>query len=103
MAYDDKSIDPASLTQSSSDVLPGFYAGKYAMVVGGNFAAQQILEQAPKAFQWEVLPPLKGTRHQAGGQPADAVGARPGQAHRAVREVHRLLHEGREPGRGRPG
>ncbi|MEU4291223.1 extracellular solute-binding protein [Kribbella sp. NPDC026596] len=60
MAYTDKSIDPTSLTQSSSDVLPGFYAGKYAMVVGGNFAAQQILEEAPKGFQWEVLPPLKG-------------------------------------------
>ena len=44
MAYDDKSIDPTSLTQSGSDVLPGFYAGKYAMVVGGNYAAQQILE-----------------------------------------------------------
>jgi ABC-type glycerol-3-phosphate transport system substrate-binding protein len=61
MAYTDKSIDPTSLTQSGSDVLPGFYAGKYAMVVGGNYAAQQILEEAPKGFQWEVLPPLKGT------------------------------------------
>jgi multiple sugar transport system substrate-binding protein len=69
MAYDDKSIDPTSLTQSSSDVLPGFYAGKYAMVVGGNFAAQQILEEAPKGFQWEVLPPLKGTGTQQAANP----------------------------------
>ena len=103
MAYDDKSIDPTSLTQSGTDVLPGFFAGKYAMVVGGNYAAQQIVEQAPKGFQWEVLPPLKGTSSQAGREPADPVGAGREQAHRAGGEVHRLLHEGREPGRGRPG
>ncbi|MEV5967080.1 sugar ABC transporter substrate-binding protein [Kribbella sp. NPDC051952] len=69
MAYDDKSIDPTSLTQSSSDVLPGFYAGKTAMVVGGNFTAQQILEEAPKGFQWEVLPPLKGTSTKQAANP----------------------------------
>jgi len=69
MAYDDKSIDPTSLTQSGSDVLPGFYAGKYAMVVGGNYAAQQILEEAPKGFQWEVLPPLKGTSTKQAANP----------------------------------
>ena len=61
MAYDDKSVDPTSLTQSAGDVLPGFYAGKYAMVVAGSYVAQQILEQAPKDFQWAVLPPLTGT------------------------------------------
>jgi multiple sugar transport system substrate-binding protein len=69
MAYTDKSIDPTSLTQSGSDVLPGFYAGKYAMVVGGNYAAQQILEEAPKGFQWEVLPPLKGTSTKQAANP----------------------------------
>lgn len=69
MAYDDKSIDPTSLTQSSSDVLPSFYAGKTAMVVGGNFTAQQILEEAPKGFQWEVLPPLKGTSTKQAANP----------------------------------
>ncbi|TCO40995.1 ABC-type glycerol-3-phosphate transport system substrate-binding protein [Kribbella antiqua] len=69
MAYTDKSIDPTSLTQSGSDVLPGFYAGKYAMVVGGNYAAQQILEEAPKGFQWEVLPPLKGTSSKQAANP----------------------------------
>lgn len=69
MAYTDKSIDPTSLTQSGSDVLPGFFGGKYAMVVGGNYAAQQILEQAPKGFQWEVLPPLKGTSEKQAANP----------------------------------
>jgi multiple sugar transport system substrate-binding protein len=69
MAYTDKSIDPTSLTQSGSDVLPGFYAGKYAMIVGGNYAAQQITEEAPKGFQWEVLPPLKGTSTKQAANP----------------------------------
>jgi multiple sugar transport system substrate-binding protein len=69
MAYDDKSIDPTSLTQSGSDVLPGFYAGKYGMVVAGNYVAQQILEEAPKTFQWEVLPPLKGTSTKQAANP----------------------------------
>lgn len=61
MAYDDKSLDPVTLTQSGSDVLPGFLGGKYAMYVGGNFLAQQITESAPDTFKWTVLPPLAGS------------------------------------------
>jgi multiple sugar transport system substrate-binding protein len=61
MAFDDKSLDPVSLTQSGTDVLPGFLGGKYAMIVGGNFLAQQIGESAPQGFQWTVLPPLAGS------------------------------------------
>lgn len=61
MAYDDKSLDPVSLTQSGTDVLPGFLGGKYAMYVGGNFLAQQITESAPAGFTWTVLPPLAGS------------------------------------------
>ncbi|TCC44183.1 extracellular solute-binding protein [Kribbella capetownensis] len=69
MAYTDKSIDPTSLTQSGSDVLPGFFASKYAMVVAGNYTAQQMVEQAPKGFQWQVLPPLKGTSTKQAANP----------------------------------
>ena len=61
MAYQDSSLDPVTLTQSGTDVLPGFLAGKYAMYVGGNFLAQQITEAAPDTFKWTVLPPLAGT------------------------------------------
>ncbi len=61
MAYDDKSLDPVSITQSGTDVLPGFLGGKYAMYVGGNFLAQQITESAPAGFKWTVLPPLAGS------------------------------------------
>ncbi|BDZ46303.1 ABC transporter substrate-binding protein [Naasia aerilata] len=61
MAYTDKSLDPVSLTQSGSDVLPGFFGGQYAMYVGGNYIAQQITESAPAGFNWVELPPLKGS------------------------------------------
>jgi ABC-type glycerol-3-phosphate transport system substrate-binding protein len=61
MAYDDKSLDPVTLTQSGSDVMPGFLGGSYAMYVGGNFLAQQISESAPEEFNWTVLPPLAGS------------------------------------------
>ena len=69
MAYTDKSIDPATLTQSGTDVLPSFYAGKLAMVVEGNYAAQQITEEAPKTFNWTVLPPLTGTSSDQAADP----------------------------------
>lgn len=61
MAHTDGSLDPVSLTQSGSDVLPGFLGGKYAMYIGGNFLAQQITESAPEGFNWTVLPPLAGS------------------------------------------
>jgi len=69
MAYSDKSIDPTSLTQSGTDILPGFYAGKYAMIVAGNYVAQQITEQAPKTFHWAVLPALSGTSANQAADP----------------------------------
>jgi len=69
MAYTDKSLDPSSLAQSSTDVLPTFLAGKDAMIVGGNFVAQQISEQAPKGFQWTVLPPLAGSSADQAADP----------------------------------
>lgn len=69
MAFDDKSIDRTSMTQSGSDVLPAFYAGKFAMMVGGDYVAQQISEQAPAGFTWQVLPPLTGTSSAQAADP----------------------------------
>ena len=61
MAQVDRSLDATSITQSGSDVVRGFLGGKYAMIVGGSFAAQQITEGAQPGFNWTVLPPLSGT------------------------------------------
>lgn len=69
MAYTDKSIDPVTLTQSGSAVVPGFYAGKYAMMVGGSFLAGQIGKEAPAGFNWTVLPLLSGTSANQAGNP----------------------------------
>jgi ABC-type glycerol-3-phosphate transport system substrate-binding protein len=61
LAYEAGALDPVSLTLSGSDTLPGFIGGDYAMYVGGNFIAQQLVDSAPEDFNWVVLPPLAGT------------------------------------------
>jgi len=59
LLYKDKTMSPASLGQSSSGLIPGFLAGKYAILVGvGSWARQQVTENAGKSFEWGVLPPL---------------------------------------------
>lgn len=60
MTYTDKSIAPVTLSQGGSDALPGFFGGKYAMLVGGNYTAQQLSGTAPAGFHWTVLPLLTG-------------------------------------------
>jgi len=88
MAYDDKSIDPTSLTQAGTDVLPSFYAGKQAMIVGGNYVAQQISEEAPKNFHWTVLPPLAGT---SANQAADPQVLAVSQASKHVKQAAEFI------------
>jgi multiple sugar transport system substrate-binding protein len=69
MAYADKSLSLTTLGQSGTDVLPGFFAGKYAMIVGGNYVAQQMTEQAPAGFEWAMLPLLKGDTQAQNANP----------------------------------
>jgi multiple sugar transport system substrate-binding protein len=57
----DGSLDKATLTQSGSDVLPAWYAGKFAMTVQGSYAAGSFGTDAPKGFDWVALPALAGT------------------------------------------
>ncbi|MBA3844217.1 MAG: extracellular solute-binding protein [Actinobacteria bacterium] len=61
MIWTDGSIDPAAVGSSGGGVLPGFFAGKYAMTIQGNYAAQQMISDAPAGFHWALLPLLKGT------------------------------------------
>jgi multiple sugar transport system substrate-binding protein len=69
MAYADRSLDPASLTQSGSDVITAFLAGRYAMVVAGSYLARQLAESAPPGFAWRVLPALAGTSPNQAANP----------------------------------
>jgi ABC-type glycerol-3-phosphate transport system substrate-binding protein len=69
MIFTDKSLAPQTVGMAGTDVLPGFFGGKYAMIVGGNYLAQQMVQQAPKGFQWEMLPLLKGDSQQQMADP----------------------------------
>ncbi|MEU0572381.1 sugar ABC transporter substrate-binding protein [Nonomuraea sp. NPDC005983] len=64
--YKDKSADTSALGMGTADPLPGFFAGKYAMLPVGVYLRQQVVEQAPKGFDWVTLPPLKGTSSDQG-------------------------------------
>ncbi len=60
MLYKDKSISPASIGETGAGMIPGFFSGRYAMLIGiGSWGRQQLVENAPKDFYWGVMPPLK--------------------------------------------
>lgn len=56
----DKSASSTTLGMGGSDTLPGFFGGKYAMVPLGFSYRQQIVQQAPDGFDWQVLPAPAG-------------------------------------------
>ncbi|MEV7804098.1 sugar ABC transporter substrate-binding protein [Microbispora sp. NPDC088329] len=64
--YTDKSADPSALGMGTADPLPGFFAGKFAILPAGVYLRQQVAEQAPSGFEWVTLPPLKGVTSQQG-------------------------------------
>ena len=66
-ANTDRSASPTTLGSGGSDTLPGFFGGKYAMVPLGFSYRQQIAQQAPKGFDWQVLPAPAGTDGLAQG------------------------------------
>lgn len=67
MLYEDKSCSTDGLGLSGTELIPGFLAGKYAMIPGvGAFVRQQIIEKAPAGFSWGVLPPLKARTQNQG-------------------------------------
>ncbi|MFG2129952.1 ABC transporter substrate-binding protein [Streptomyces sp. NPDC048751] len=63
----DRSASPTTLGSGGSDTLPGFFGGKYAMVPLGFSYRQQITQQAPKGFDWQVLPAPAGADGLAQG------------------------------------
>ncbi len=67
MIYKDKSVSPASIGETGAGMIPGFFGGRYAMLVGiGSWGRQQLVENAPKEFRWGVMPPLKAKTQQYG-------------------------------------
>ena len=66
LLYTDRSAAPSSIGQSGPSMIPGFIAGRYAMLVGiGAWARQQLIENA-RGLRWGVLPPLKAQSQRTG-------------------------------------
>ncbi|MEU8784751.1 extracellular solute-binding protein [Streptomyces sp. NPDC048637] len=65
----DRSGSRTTLGMGGSDTLPGFFAGRYAMVPLGFSYRQQIAQQAPEGFDWTVLPAPNGTALDQGVSP----------------------------------
>ena len=63
----DHSAARTALGMGGGDTLPGFFGGKYAMVPLGFSYRQQVVEQAPKGFEWTVLPAPAGREGTAQG------------------------------------
>lgn len=63
----DHSAARTALGMGGGDTLPGLFGGKYAMVPLGFSYRQQIVEQAPKGFEWTVLPAPAGSEGLAQG------------------------------------
>ncbi|HLL34022.1 MAG TPA: sugar ABC transporter substrate-binding protein [Streptomyces sp.] len=63
----DRSASPTTLGSGGSDTLPGFFGGRYAMVPLGFSYRQQIVQQAPEGFDWQVLPAPAGAHGLAQG------------------------------------
>ncbi|MGW7245642.1 ABC transporter substrate-binding protein [Streptomyces decoyicus] len=65
----DRTASRTTLGMGGSDTLPGFFAGRYAMVPLGFSYRQQIAQQAPEGFDWTVLPAPEGTALDQGVSP----------------------------------
>ncbi|MGW3009056.1 ABC transporter substrate-binding protein [Streptomyces sp. NPDC001219] len=65
----DRSASRTTLGMGGSDLLPGFFAGRSAMVPLGFSYRQQIAQQAPRGFDWTVLPAPRGTVLEQGVSP----------------------------------
>ncbi|MEV0491724.1 ABC transporter substrate-binding protein [Streptomyces atratus] len=63
----DHSAARTTLGMGGSDTLPGLFGGRYAMVPLGFSYRQQVVEQAPKGFEWTVLPAPAGSDGLAQG------------------------------------
>ncbi|NED97410.1 sugar ABC transporter substrate-binding protein [Phytoactinopolyspora alkaliphila] len=66
MMYDDESAAPDGVGMSSTDALPAFFDGQYAMLPGAIWLRQQLIEQGPDGFEWVTLPALEGETQAQG-------------------------------------
>lgn len=79
----DHSASPTTLGSGGSDTLPGFFGGRYAMVPLGFSYRQQIVQQAPKGFDWQVLPAPAGADGLAQGVSPQTLSVAEDSPHKA--------------------
>ncbi|SES46504.1 ABC-type glycerol-3-phosphate transport system, substrate-binding protein [Streptomyces sp. yr375] len=79
----DRSASPTTLGSGGSDTLPGFFGGRYAMVPLGFSYRQQIVQQAPKGFDWQVLPAPAGADGLAQGVSPQTLSVAEDSPHKA--------------------
>ncbi|MEW2124719.1 sugar ABC transporter substrate-binding protein [Streptomyces sp. NPDC007259] len=89
----DHSAARTALGMGGGDTLPGFFGGKYAMVPLGFSYRQQVVEQAPKGFEWTVLPAPAGRDGLAQGVSPQTLSVAEDSPHKkeAVRFIDFLL------------
>ncbi|MFG2406619.1 ABC transporter substrate-binding protein [Streptomyces brevispora] len=89
----DHSAARTALGMGGGDTLPGFFGGKYAMVPLGFSYRQQVVEQAPKGFEWTVLPAPAGSAGLAQGVSPQTLSVAEDSAHKkeAVEFIDFLL------------
>jgi ABC-type glycerol-3-phosphate transport system substrate-binding protein len=83
MIYLDRSTSPSGVGLSGPGMIPGFFVGRYAMLVGiGAWSRQQLAVNAPQNFRWGIIPPLKA-RTQNAGTSAQTLSIPRGSKHQA--------------------
>ncbi|WP_314172800.1 ABC transporter substrate-binding protein [Streptomyces winkii] len=65
---EDRTAARSALGMAGSDTLPGFFAGRYAIVPLNFSFRQQVQQQAPDGFEWVTLPMPAGRGAAGGGQ-----------------------------------
>ncbi|MGH3310960.1 MAG: ABC transporter substrate-binding protein [Streptomyces sp.] len=65
---EDRTAARSSLGMAGADTLPGFFAGRYAILPLNFSFRQQVQQQAPDGFEWVTLPMPAGDGAAGGGQ-----------------------------------
>ncbi|MCA1223420.1 ABC transporter substrate-binding protein [Streptomyces sp. 8L] len=64
----ERTAAPSALGMGGGDTLPGFFAGRYALLPLGFSYRQQVQQQAPDHFDWVTLPLPTGPHAPDGGR-----------------------------------
>ncbi|MGY0023303.1 ABC transporter substrate-binding protein [Streptomyces sp. YJ-C3] len=81
---EDRTAPKSGLGMSGSDTLPGFFAGRYAMLPLNFSYRQQVRQQAPEGFDWTVLPMPSGAGGLAQGTAPQTLSVSQDSRHKQV-------------------